>query len=69
MIRAWFEHNAKAEGITGEEWGRRFCEETIPLGRSTTPDEVAGLVVFLASSESDFMTGQSINITGGLEFH
>jgi len=42
---------------------------TIPLGRRGKPSEVGRLAVFLASEESSFMTGQSINITGGMEVH
>lgn len=38
---------------------------TIPLGRLGSADEVANLVAFLASSESSYMTGQALNITGG----
>lgn len=41
----------------------------VPLGRIETPDDVANLVAFLASAESDYMTGQAINITGGSEIH
>jgi meso-butanediol dehydrogenase/(S,S)-butanediol dehydrogenase/diacetyl reductase len=41
----------------------------VPLGRIETPDDVANLVAFLASTESDYMTGQAINITGGSEIH
>ncbi|MBM4418831.1 MAG: glucose 1-dehydrogenase [Chloroflexi bacterium] len=41
----------------------------IPLGRIQTPEDVANLVAFLASAESDYMTGQAINITGGSEIH
>jgi NAD(P)-dependent dehydrogenase (short-subunit alcohol dehydrogenase family) len=40
------------------------CKE-IPLGRLGTIEEVAHLVVFLASDRSSYMTGQAINITGG----
>jgi len=40
-----------------------------PLGRIGTPEDVAKVVVFLASSDSDFMTGQAVNVTGGLEKH
>ena len=40
-----------------------------PLGRNEKPEDVTKLVVFLASDDSDFMTGQAINIDGGLEKH
>jgi 2-keto-3-deoxy-L-fuconate dehydrogenase len=36
-----------------------------PLGRLGVPEEIAALVVFLASDESAFITGQAINIDGG----
>ncbi len=38
---------------------------TVPLGRSGTPQECAGIIWFLLSAEADYMTGQAINITGG----
>lgn len=40
--------------------------ELITLGRVETPDDVACLVSYLASPDSDYMTGQSINICGGV---
>jgi meso-butanediol dehydrogenase/(S,S)-butanediol dehydrogenase/diacetyl reductase len=40
--------------------------ERIPFGRVGTPDDVAGLALFLASSESEYITGQAINVCGGL---
>ncbi len=39
---------------------------SIPLGRFGTPEDVANVVGFLASPESDYITGQVINIDGGL---
>lgn len=39
---------------------------SIPLGRAGVPEDVARVVAFLASDEADYMTGQAINITGGL---
>jgi len=48
----------------GEAWRRRTAG--IPLGRPETPADVAGVVLFLASPESDYMTGQAINVDGGL---
>jgi len=38
---------------------------TIPLGRLGAASEVANLIAFLASSQSSYMTGQAINVTGG----
>jgi NAD(P)-dependent dehydrogenase (short-subunit alcohol dehydrogenase family) len=39
---------------------------TIPLARAGVPDDVAEAVGFLASDASSYMTGQAINVTGGL---
>jgi meso-butanediol dehydrogenase / (S,S)-butanediol dehydrogenase / diacetyl reductase len=48
----------------GEAWKRRTA--VIPLGRPETAQDVAGLVAFLAGPDSDYMTGQAVNIDGGL---
>lgn len=39
------------------------------LARTQTPDDVVGSVVFFASSESDFITGQTLVVNGGEVFH
>jgi NAD(P)-dependent dehydrogenase (short-subunit alcohol dehydrogenase family) len=48
----------------GETWKRRI--RGIPLGRPERPEDVAGVVAFLAGPDSDYMTGQAINVDGGL---
>ena len=48
----------------GEAWQRRIAG--IPLGRPEKPDDVAGLVAFLASRDADYMTGQAVVLDGGL---
>ena len=59
---------AKQQGISVEEVGAKNILG-IPLGRLEKPEEVAGLVAFLASDDSDYMTGQAINICGGVVMH
>ena len=41
-------------------------EKSIPIGRVSVPEDVARIAAFLASDESSYMTGESINISGGL---
>lgn len=41
-------------------------EKLIPLGRVSVPDDVARVAAFLASDESSYVTGESINLSGGL---
>lgn len=59
----------------GKRWGLPKGEalkmhiKQIPLGRLETPEDVAGVVAFLASQDADYMTGQAINVTGGREMH
>ena len=52
----------RARGIEG---AKKRAETEIPLRRYGEPVEVAYLVGFLASAESDFITGQSMAINGG----
>jgi NAD(P)-dependent dehydrogenase (short-subunit alcohol dehydrogenase family) len=41
-------------------------EKSIPIGRVSIPDDVARIAAFLASDEASYMTGESINLSGGL---
>jgi len=51
---------------TGHQAVLRSSGQTIPMGRVAQPDDVAGLVVFLASDQSTYLTGASIPVDGGL---
>ena len=42
-------------------------ETQIPIGRAGTPEDVAGAVAWLASPDSDYATGQVIELHGGRE--
>jgi meso-butanediol dehydrogenase/(S,S)-butanediol dehydrogenase/diacetyl reductase len=53
------------EGLgAGDAWKRRI--RGIPLGRPERPEDVAGVVAFLAGPDSDYMTGQALNVDGGI---
>lgn len=56
---------AELRGMTPDEVQQDYIRQT-PLGRIETPEDVAGVVVFLCSDAARFMTGQAINVTGGV---
>ena len=58
---------AREEGVSVEDMKRRR-NAAIPLGRPNDPEDVAALAVFLASPGARNITGQSLNIDGGIIF-
>ena len=55
---------AELRGMTAEAVRAEYVSLT-PMGRIEEPEDVADVVLFLASDASRFMTGQGINVTGG----
>ena len=41
----------------------------VPIGRLGKPEDIAGAVLFLASDDAEFITGQTISVSGGLTMH
>lgn len=66
----WVEVDQRFADLTGAPKGATFKQyvEGIALGRAQTPDDVAALVAFLASPDSDYITGQSIVTDGGIVY-
>ena len=74
--RAGINVNCVAPGLTdtpmltnvseGNEKLMAAIIRSIPLGRVGTPEEVAKAVLFLASSDADYITGQTLSVNGGL---
>ncbi len=80
--RFWINVNAVAPGFTntrltaakkpGDDLGvpeeqRQATLKKIPLGRFGEPEDIANAVLFFASPLSDFITGQTINVSGGMQ--
>ncbi len=56
---------AAARGIDRGEVERARAA-AIPMGRAAPPEEVASVIAFLLSADSSYMTGQGVNVTGGM---
>ena len=52
--------------MSGSEAIKWFAEQNIPLGHHGDPEDIANLVAFLASDKAKFITGQAINVDGGM---
>ena len=69
--------NTLAPGLTATDLNRFLWEEDatgweqlskiIPLGRTGLPEDQVGAAIFLASDESQWMTGSSITVDGGVD--
>jgi acetoin reductase-like protein len=64
-MRAQVEREGQAFGLPPSSERAKM----IPLGRLASPEDIANAVAFLASDEAAYMTGQAINVTGGLWLH
>jgi len=66
MICPGYVRTKLSEALLADEKTHKSLQENAALGRYSTPDEMAGLAVFLASDASSYMTGSTIVNDGGL---
>lgn len=59
-------HRRRAPEMSEEEFFATMAGDEVPLGRFGHPDEVAGVVAFLASDRASYITGASIDVAGGM---
>jgi 3-oxoacyl-[acyl-carrier protein] reductase len=56
----------RAPDVPAEEFFAGLAAQEVPLGRFGRPDEVAGIVTFLAGDRASYITGASIDVAGGM---
>ena len=64
MLRNVASQRSTREGVTVEEWLQKRAD-ACPMNRLAEPWEIAGVVAFLASEDSRYLTGQAIEVDGG----
>jgi len=63
------EELGKKTGAKKGDTIKKYSEDLIALGRTSVPEDVAKCVSYLASPDSDYMTGQTLVIDGGIVFN
>jgi len=84
LAACWAQHNIRVNAIAPgyiatemslpemrnrPEWVKKYWTDWTPQGRVAQPEELSGLVVFLASDASSFMTGSCVLIDGGFTIY
>jgi len=65
-VNSLYKQYARNRGISEEEV-RQYYINQVPMKRGCTYEDVCNVLVFLASDQSSYMTGQALNVTGGQE--
>ncbi len=66
MLEALFARMGRPAALTAEQFGEQWAATRIPLRKLQEPVDIANLILFLASDESRYITGQAIACDGGL---
>ncbi len=67
--QAWNDLQAESDKLDYEQWGQNKLKDICPLARWQTPEEIAATALFLASTGAANITGQTINVDGGIIMH
>lgn len=62
-------HKVGKNAGKSDEWGMQTFSKNIALGRLSEPSDVANAVAFLAGPDSNYVTGQTLLVDGGMQFH
>ena len=67
--QAWYDQQANGDALSYEAWAEEKVQQVVPLGRWQQPEDVADMIVFLASARAAQVTGQTVNVDGGYVMH
>lgn len=67
-VNSLYEQYARNQGTTKEKIREKYINQ-VPMRRGCQYEDVANVMVFLLSDEASYMTGQSINVTGGQQMY
>ena len=68
-LGAWQNSHFSALGGKSVDEYLDAMKARIPIGRTGTPADIAAACAFLCSSDADYITGESMNVSGGEEYH
>ena len=67
--QAWHDQQSPEDRLDYDTWARQKIERNVPLGRWQSVEDVANMIVFLASDRARNVTGQCVNVDGGFVMH
>jgi 2-hydroxycyclohexanecarboxyl-CoA dehydrogenase len=67
--QAWCETVPESDRLSYEQWAESKIQSVVPLQRWQSCEDVAAMIVFLASVRASQITGQTINVDGGQVMH
>lgn len=67
--QAWHDRQPESERLSYEDWAAEKIRQVCPLGDWQSPEDIADMVVFLSSARAAQVTGQTVNVDGGLVMH
>jgi len=68
MLYEYYDRMAEIRGTTSKQEEEALLD-AIPVRRVARPEEIGNLAVYLASDDASYITGEAINISGGVELH
>jgi meso-butanediol dehydrogenase / (S,S)-butanediol dehydrogenase / diacetyl reductase len=68
LLDGMLAERSEQTGLSVDELKERMCKP-IPIGRANVPEDIAAMVVFLEGTGARNITGQTINVDGGLIMH